>query len=47
MSERHMDVFFYGLFMDADLLRSRGVNAIKFRRARVPGSELRIGARVR
>lgn len=45
MSERHIDVFFYGLFMDADLLRSKGVNAVNVRRARVPGFELRIGAR--
>jgi gamma-glutamyl AIG2-like cyclotransferase len=45
MSERYIDVFFYGLFMDAELLQSKGVDAANIRRARLPGYELRIGAR--
>lgn len=42
---RRIDVFFYGLFMDEELLRTKGVMAIDFRLASVPGFELRIGDR--
>jgi hypothetical protein len=42
---RRVDVFFYGLFMDEDLLIAKGVTAIDFRPASVPGFELRIGNR--
>jgi hypothetical protein len=41
------DVFFYGLFMDEDLLRSSGVNPRRPRRAVVPGYRLRIARRAR
>ena len=40
-----IDVFFYGLFMDADLLRSKGAAPANVRIASVPGFELRIGQR--
>ena len=42
---RRIDVFFYGLFMDADLLRSKGVNPVNVRMASVPGFGLQIGQR--
>lgn len=42
---RRIDVFFYGLFMDADLLRSKETSPQNIRRARVQGFELRIGNR--
>jgi hypothetical protein len=42
---RRIDVFFYGLFMDEDLLRAKGVTAIDFRPASILGFELRIGNR--
>ena len=38
-------VFFYGLFMDADLLRSKGLNPEGIERAIVGGYSLRIGKR--
>jgi hypothetical protein len=38
-------VFFYGLFMDADALRSKGVHPANVRPAAVPGYALRIGDR--
>lgn len=38
-------VFFYGLFMDEDLLRKKGVEPRNFRLAVVEGYGLRIGAR--
>src|SRR5262249_36176791 len=38
-------VFFYGLFMDADLLRSKGIDPAHPRRALVEGLALRIGRR--
>ena len=38
-------VFFYGLFMDADVLRQKGVDPRGFRLARVEGYGLRIGER--
>jgi len=43
MASRRIDVFFYGLFMDAELLRSKGVAPQNIRRAGVPGYALRIG----
>jgi hypothetical protein len=45
MNPRRIDVFFYGLFMDADALRAKGVEPINPRRACVPGFTLRIGQR--
>jgi hypothetical protein len=42
---RRIDVFFYGLFMDEDLLRAKGATAINLRPASVLGFELRIGNR--
>jgi hypothetical protein len=43
--ETRVSVFFYGLFMDPDLLRSRGIDPGNPRRARVRGRRLRIGER--
>lgn len=45
MSEETQDLFFYGLFMDANLLRDRGVRPLRPRRALVPNYRLRIGRR--
>ena len=45
MASRRIEVFFYGLFMDADLLRTKGVNPINIRPASVSGFALRIGQR--
>lgn len=45
MSARRITVFFYGLFMDADLLRSKGVAAARIRRAGVQNFALVIGRR--
>jgi hypothetical protein len=42
---RDIDVFFYGLFMDADALRARGVHPRNIRAARVRDFALRIGQR--
>ena len=42
---RRINVFFYGLFMDAELLRSKGTLPKNIRRAKVHGFELRIGKR--
>jgi Gamma-glutamyl cyclotransferase, AIG2-like len=42
---RPIDVFFYGLFMDPELLRGNGLTPINGRRARVSGMTLRIGSR--
>ena len=42
---RKIDVFFYGLFMDEDLLQSRGVTPTNLRLASVSGFQLRIGRR--
>jgi len=38
-------VFFYGLFMDADVLRRKGAEPVNIRRACVPGFTLRVGQR--
>jgi len=45
MPNRRIAVFFYGLFMDADLLRTKGADPAHTRLAKVSGFELRIGQR--
>ncbi len=40
-----MRVFFYGLFMDENLLRSKGLNPLLSEKGFVPGYGLRIGQR--
>ena len=45
MSERRVEAFFYGLFMDAAVLREHGVVPVNPRRAYVDGLALRIGER--
>jgi hypothetical protein len=45
MSSRRIVVFFYGLFMDVDLLRGKGVDPVNIRPACVSGFALRIGQR--
>jgi hypothetical protein len=45
MGQRRADVFFYGLFMDQDLLRAKGVQPERVERACLPGMSLRIGQR--
>jgi hypothetical protein len=45
MANRRIPVFFYGLFMDAELLRSKGASPQNIRRAEAPGFALRIGKR--
>jgi len=45
VNARQIDGFFYGLFMDADLLRQAGARPSNLRRARVAGFALRIGER--
>lgn len=45
IDQRRIEVFFYGLFMDAELLRSKGAHPENVRMAAVPGFELRIGQR--
>ncbi len=45
MISRRIEVFFYGLFMDADLLRTKGADPVNIRPACVPGFALRIGQR--
>jgi Gamma-glutamyl cyclotransferase, AIG2-like len=42
---RKIDVFFYGLFMDEDLLQSKGVIPTNLRSASVSEFQLRIGNR--
>jgi len=42
---RRVDVFFYGLFMDAELLRTKGTHPMNLRMASVLGFALRIGRR--
>ena len=42
---RRVAVFFYGLFMDADALRAKGIDPGEPRRASVRGFSLRIGER--
>jgi gamma-glutamyl AIG2-like cyclotransferase len=45
MTERRIEVFFYGLFMDHEILRNSGVAPMNPRRAYVEGFALRIGQR--
>jgi hypothetical protein len=45
MSPRQIDGFFYGLFMDAQVLRQAGTQPSNFRRAYVADFALRIGHR--
>ena len=45
MSDRRIDVFFYGLFMDHEVLLEAGVTPINARRAYVDGFTLRIAQR--
>src|SRR2546428_12161695 len=45
MTARRINVFFYGLFMDADALRTKGVQPAHPRRGCVSGFALRIGQR--
>ena len=45
MAERSIRVFFYGLFMDADLLRAKGARPAAVTPASVAGWSLRIGRR--
>jgi len=45
MSARRVDGFFYGLFMDPEVLRQAGVQAAAPRMAYVDGLALRIGQR--
>jgi Gamma-glutamyl cyclotransferase, AIG2-like len=45
MSQRRADVFFYGLFMDQDLLRSNGLQPENVELASLPGMTLRLGER--
>jgi hypothetical protein len=42
---RRVDAFFYGLFMDADLLRSKGLEPKHSELASVAGFALRVGQR--
>ena len=42
---RRIAIFFYGLFMDAEALRSKGVDPTNIRRATVRGFSIRIGQR--
>jgi hypothetical protein len=45
VTARRINVFFYGLFMDTDLLRSKGAQPTNPRTVCVPGFALRIGQR--
>jgi hypothetical protein len=45
VDHRRLDVFFYGLFMDPQLLEAKGIHPVDVRIAAVPGFVLRIGAR--
>ena len=45
MSDRRIDAFFYGLFMDIEILRAGGVAPVNPRRAYVDDFALRIGQR--
>jgi hypothetical protein len=45
MGSRRIDVFFYGLFMDQQLLEGKGIRPVDVRPAAVAGFKLRIGAR--
>ena len=45
MSDRPIDTFFYGLFMDIDILRASNVTPVNARRAYIDDFALRIGQR--
>lgn len=45
MHQRRLDVFFYWLFMDQQVLEAKGVRPTEIPPASVPGFRLRIGAR--
>ena len=45
MQSRLIDVFFYGLFMDAESLRAKGLHPLNGRQAHVSGMALHIGRR--
>jgi hypothetical protein len=45
MSAPTVNVFFYGLFMDAEALRAKGLRPVDIRKASVSGMALRIGRR--
>ncbi|GBQ13348.1 gamma-glutamylcyclotransferase [Komagataeibacter rhaeticus] len=45
MISRHISIFFYGLFMDADVLRTKGFEPANPRQAEIAGMALRIGKR--
>jgi hypothetical protein len=45
MEQRRLDVFFYGLFMDTEVLEAKGIHPVDVRLAAAPGFRLRIGAR--
>jgi hypothetical protein len=45
MSNRRIDAFFYGLFMDIEILRENGVAPVNPRRAYVENFSLHIGQR--
>lgn len=45
MSERRINVFFYGLFMDIEVLRAKGLHPSEERSVSLPGFALRIGER--
>ena len=45
MTDRPIEAFFYGLFMDVDILRERQVTPVNARPAYVDGFALRIGER--
>ena len=45
MEQRRLEIFFYGLFMDREVLATKGIHPVDARRAAVPGFRLRIGAR--
>jgi hypothetical protein len=45
MGSRRISILLYGLFMDPDLLRAKGLDPRNPRRARVRGMRLRIGER--
>jgi hypothetical protein len=45
MHDRHLDVFFYGLFMDPSTLEGKGIQPRSVQLAAVSGHKLRIGTR--
>ena len=45
MKHRRLEIFFYGLFMDTEVLEAKGIHPVDIRLAAVPGFRLRIGAR--